>query len=37
LIMHKSYGLISAKDITTDIINLKREQLILIRKLRNHE
>lgn len=37
LIMHKSYGLISAKDITTDLINLKREQLILTRKLRNHE
>jgi hypothetical protein len=37
LILNKSYGLLSAKDITTDIIKLKREQLILTRKLKNHE
>jgi hypothetical protein len=37
LILNTSHGLLSAKDLTTDIINIKREQLILIRKLRNHE
>ena len=37
LILNKSHGLISAKDIPTDLINLKRKQLILTRKLRNHE
>lgn len=37
LLLHKCYGLISAKDITQDLINLKREQLILTRKLKNHE
>jgi Fe2+ transport system protein B len=37
LLLHRSYGLISAKDIQTDLINLKRKQLILTRKFNNHE
>jgi hypothetical protein len=37
LLLCHTYGLMSAKDITPDLINLKREQLILTRKLKNHE
>lgn len=37
LLLSHTYNLISAKDITQDLINLKREQLILTRKLKNHE
>jgi hypothetical protein len=37
LLLAHNYGVISAKDITTDMIIMKRQQLILTRKLRNHE
>ena len=37
LLLAHNHGLISAKDITTDMIIMKRQQLILTRKLRNHE
>jgi hypothetical protein len=37
LLISHNHGFISAKDITTDMIIMKRQQLILTRKLRNHE
>lgn len=37
LILNKNYGLLSAKDITTDMLVMKKQQIILTRKLRNHE
>lgn len=37
LILNRNYGFLSAKDITTDMLVMKRQQLILTRKLRNHE
>ena len=37
VLLSRSYGVLSAKDITTDMIVMKRQQLILKRKLRNHE
>jgi hypothetical protein len=37
LLLNRTNGILSAKDLTPEIINLKREQLILTRKLRNHE
>lgn len=37
VLLSRSYGVLSAKDITTDMIIMKRQQIILTRKLRNHE
>jgi hypothetical protein len=37
LILNRNYGLLSAKDITTDMLVMKKQQIILTRKLRNHE
>lgn len=37
LLLSHNHGIFSAKDITTDMIVMKRQQLILTRKLRNHE